>query len=206
MTVNTARTPKRQTYRIRRIRRGTPPENKDNGLTHNERLSLALFFVTGLGAAAGALCCPYVTNEVQAAITASEGGSLWEIFADSFIIAAVYILICFFGGFSSAGRPLAYFLCLFKGMGAGLLSAYIFGEGLMLTDTAAGVLPFEVIGTASVILAARENIRLSEVTAKRTFGKLGGENGQADIMLYLKKFGVIMLTAAAAAMVDALLS
>ena len=206
MTVNTARTPKRQTYRIRRIRRSVPPQSGSKGLSHNERISLALFCITGLGAAAGALCLPYVTSEVQEALSAANSGSLWESFADSLLIVSAYILICFFGGFSSAGRPLAYFLCLFKGMGAGLLSAYILGEGLILTETAAGVLPFEVIGTASVILAARENIRLSEVTAKRTFGNSSGENGQADIMLYLKKFGVIMLTSAAAALIDALLS
>ena len=122
------------------------------------------------------------------------------------MLLMVYIILFFFGGLSSVGKPIAYLLCVFKGMGAGFLSACLFSAGVGSIDAAATaeILPFEAMSLAVVILAARENIRLSHITAKRTFAQAEGSG--ADISLYLKKFGVIIAAAAAVSAIDGLMS
>lgn len=128
-------------------------------------------------------------------------------FLDSFAAAELYVLLCFLAGFSSMGAPVGYLLCLFKGMGAGYLSACMMPSGILGTNiqAAAAILPFEVMSTAVVILAARENIRMSALTSKRTFGSAEND-GMDNLRLYLAKFALITLAAAGISAADAIAS
>lgn len=210
MIMTTANVRKKRRYRIARVSTVTVPAEIPR---RNNTLYMLLTFLTAAGVLSGAYGC-YAggAGNIPDMITAHGGDGFVGTFADSFLLMAAYILICFFGGFSSAGKPAAYLLCIFRGTGAGFLSACLFSQGFSGMDMEAvlDILPFEAMSVAIVIFAARENIRLSDLTEKRTFGgadkavEAGDDHG--DLPLYLKKFAVITAAAAGAAAIDGLIS
>lgn len=197
MTVNTQ---KRRRYRIRRVSRPAPQRE----ISPAKRIYLLLTAVSASGVLIGALSGIYHGNAV---INIPAGFA--DAFIGSFAAVMLYILLLFLGGTSPAGAFCGYFLCLFKGMGAGFLSAAVFRNGAFSADLreVINVLPFEAVSMAAVIFAARENIRMSRLISDRFF--LPTENrgeGKDCFGLYIMKFGVITLLAAAAALADGLMA
>lgn len=197
MTVNTQ---KRRRYRIRRVSRPAPQKE----MSPAKRIYLLLTAVSASGVLIGALSGIYHGNAV---ISIPAGFA--DAFIGSFAAVMLYILLLFLGGTSPAGAFCGYFLCLFKGMGAGFLSAAVLRNGAFSADLreVINVLPFEAVSMAAVIFAARENIRMSRLISDRFF--LPTENrgeGKDCFGLYIMKFGVITLLAAAAALADGLMA
>lgn len=197
MTVNTQ---KRRRYRIRRVSRPAPQRE----ISPAKRIYLLLTAVSASGVFIGALSGIYHGNAV---ISIPAGFA--DAFIGSFAAAMLYILLLFLGGTSPAGTFCGYFLCLFKGMGAGFLSAAVLRNGAFSADLreVINVLPFEAVSMAAVIFAARENIRMSRLISDSFF--LPDENrgeGKDCFGLYIMKFGVITLLAAAAALADGLMA
>lgn len=197
MTVNTQ---KRRRYRIRRVSRPAPQRE----ISPAKRIYLLLTAVSASGVLIGALSGIYHGNAV---ISIPAGFA--DAFIGSFAAVILYILLLFLGGTSPAGAFCGYFLCLFKGMGAGFLSAAVLRNGAFSADLreVINVLPFEAVSMAAVIFAARENIRMSRLISDRFF--LPTENrgeGKDCFGLYIMKFGVITLLAAAAALADGLMA
>lgn len=197
MTVNTQ---KRRRYRIRRVSRPAPQRE----ISPAKRIYLLLTAISASGVLIGALSGIYHGNAV---ISIPAGFA--DAFIGSFAAVMLYILLLFLGGTSPAGAFCGYFLCLFKGMGAGFLSAAVFRNGAFSADLreVINVLPFEAVSMAAVIFAARENIRMSRLISDRFF--LPTENrgeGKDCFGLYIMKFGVITFLAAAAALADGLMA
>lgn len=197
MTVNTQ---KRRRYRIRRVSRPAPQRE----ISPAKRIYLLLTAVSASGVLIGALSGIYHGNAV---ISIPAGFA--DAFIGSFAAVMLYILLLFLGGTSPAGAFCGYFLCLFKGMGAGFLSATVLRNGAFSADLreVINVLPFEAVSMAAVIFAARENIRMSRLISDRFF--LPTENrgeGKDCFGLYIMKFGVITFLAAAAALADGLMA
>lgn len=197
MTVNTQ---KRRRYRIRRVSRPAPQRE----ISPAKRIYLLLTAVSASGVLIGALSGIYHDNAV---ISIPAGFA--DAFIGSFAAVMLYILLLFLGGTSPAGAFCGYFLCLFKGMGAGFLSAAVLRNSAFSADLreVINVLPFEAVSMAAVIFAARENIRMSRLISDRFF--LPTENrgeGKDCFGLYIMKFGVITLLAAAAALADGLMA
>lgn len=230
MTVNVRR---KRRYTI--LSRQTAPSGRRAVGVVVKRDGLSLYtllsIVTLAGVLAGAFCGSGLRGPLASEVMTHGAGVIDKgfsgVFLDSLAILAVYTGLCFFGGLSSAGAPLGYILCFFKGLAAGTLCACIFSGGTANAPlgAAADILPFEAMSIALLIFSARENIRMSEITRKRTFlgfsekdgargngargngargnGARGnGARGGADLGLYLKKFAVISLAAVAAAAVD----
>ena len=197
MTVNTQ---KRRRYRIRRVSRPAPQRE----ISPAKRIYLLLTAISASGVLIGALSGIYHGNAV---ISIPAGFA--DAFIGSFAAVMLYILLLFLGGTSPAGAFCGYFLCLFKGMGAGFLSAAVLRNGAFSADLreVINVLPFEAVSMAAVIFAARENIRMSRLISDSFF--LPTENrgeGKDCFGLYIMKFGVITLLAAAAALADGLMA
>lgn len=197
MTVNTQ---KRRRYRIRRVSRPAPQRE----ISPAKRIYLLLTAISASGVLIGALSGIYHGNAV---ISIPAGFA--DAFIGSFAAVMLYILLLFLGGTSPAGAFCGYFLCLFKGMGAGFLSAAVLRNGAFSADLreVINVLPFEAVSMAAVIFAARENIRMSRLISDRFF--LPTENrgeGKDCFGLYIMKFGVITFLAAAAALADGLMA
>lgn len=198
MTVNVQ---KRRRYRVKRV---SHPSSRSS-LSPAKRIYLLLTAISAAGVFIGA--SSGINSELPFELRAENS------FVDSFVgsLAAVmlYVVICFFAGTSSAGSLFGYLLCLFKGMGAGFLSAEIFryGSASVNVSDALNVLPFEAASIAAVIFAARENIRMSHLISEKAFGKSsGGGEGTDCLRLYLMKFGVITLLAVGAALMDGLMT
>ena len=198
MTVNVQ---KRRSYRVKRVSRPVPR----SGLSPAKRIYLLLTAISAAGVFIGA--CSVINSETVFEIRI--GSSFADSFVGSLAAVMIYVAACFFAGTSSAGTFCGYLLCLFKGMGAGFLSAEIFRSGLTSVDLseALNVLPFEAVSTAAVIFAARENIRMSRLISEKAFGKSSGGGDSTDCLrLYLMKFGVITLLAVGAAFIDGLMA
>lgn len=198
MTVNVQ---KRRSFRIRRVSRTTPK----NVIPPAKRLYFLLTAISAAGVLIGA--CSRSASALPYEIRTSCSFS--DSFIGSFAAVMVYILVCFLGGTSSAGAAGGYLMCIFKGMGAGFLSAEIFRGGAASVNiiTALNVLPFEAVSMAAVIFAARENIRMSRHISEKACGKEGGEGDSSDCLrLYLMKFGVITFFAAGGALTDGVMS
>lgn len=197
MTVNTQ---KRRRYRIRRVSRPAPQRE----ISPAKRIYLLLTAISASGVLIGALSGIYHGNAVI-----SIPADFADAFIGSFAAVMLYILLLFLGGTSPAGAFCGYFLCLFKGMGAGFLSAAVLRNGAFSADLreVINVLPFEAVSMAAVIFAARENIRMSRLISDSFF--VSAENrgeGKDCFGLYIMKFGVITLLAAAAALADGLMA
>lgn len=188
MTVNV----RKRRYRVRRVTRELPAENTSRG----SRLYMLLTAVAAAGVFIGAYT--YSGGDINAE------GAFDSSFANSLCSVGIYVLLCFFCGLSAFGQPAGYALCLFKGLGAGYLAAYAMKSGSM--GTALNILPFEAVSIVTVILGARENIRMSSLISRRTFGTDGGASDEGSLRLYLAKFALIMLTGIAAAAADALMA
>lgn len=198
MTVNVQ---KRRSYRVKRVSRPAPR----SGISPAKRIYSLLTAISAAGVFIGA--CSVINSDIPFELRAESG--FYDSFLGSLAAVMLYVLVCFFAGMSSAGSVCGYLLCLFKGMGAGFLSAEIFRCGLSSVDlrAALNVLPFEAVSTAAVILAARENIRMSRFVSEMAFGNrnIGGDSTDC-LRLYLMKFGVITLLAVGAALTDGLMA
>lgn len=197
MTVNTQ---KRRRYRIRRVSRPAPQRE----ISPAKRIYLLLTAISASGVLIGALSGIYHGNAV---ISIPAGFA--DAFIGSFAAVMLYILLLFLGGTSPAGAFCGYFLCLFKGMGAGFLSAAVLRNGAFSADLreVINVLPFEAVSMAAVIFAARENIRMSRLISDSFFVPTENRGEGKDCFgLYIMKFGVITLLAAAAALADGLMA
>ena len=196
----TAYIQKRRRFRVRRVSRPAP----HGGISPARRIYLLLTAVAASGVFIGAYSrfCSDIPLEIG---TVGFADSLFG----SLVSVMLYVAICFFSGLSPAGSVCGYLLCLFKGMGAGYLSADILGKGIPSADICAvlNVLPFEAVSMAAVIFAARENIRMSRLIFRRAFGDSdGGEDRDSSLRLYLMKFGIISLLAGGAAVVDGVMA
>lgn len=194
MTVNVH---KRHSYMIKRVSRPAPRQN----ISPAKRIYMLLTAISAAGVFIGARSA--VNSDIPFDLRAE--GSFSDSFTGSLAAVMLYVLVCFLAGTSSSGSVCGYLLCLFKGMGAGFLSAEIFRRGLasVSISEALNVLPFEAVSTAAVIFAARENIRMSRFISEKAFGKSETSADSTDCLrLYLMKFGVITLLAVGAAFVD----
>ena len=128
-------------------------------------------------------------------------------FVTSLCSVGIYVLLFFFGGLSAAGQPMGYILCFFKGLGTGYLAAYA-ACAMKSGDVCAAlnILPFEAVSMVTVILGARENIRMSSYISGRSFGASGAASDEGSLRLYLAKFALILLTGIAAAAVRGLMA
>jgi len=192
MTVNVQ---KRKRCRIRRSFKPAVPLKSD-------RLYLLSTVCVAAGMLAGAYSAAYSGEQM---IT---GGSFTDCFFGSLASVMLYILLFFFGGLSSVGAVAAVLLCIFKGMGAGFIAYGVFGTGIWAADMAEllNFLPFEAMSITAVIFAARENIRMSGLVSRRSFGGDKSASSEDALRLYIMKFCIIALFAAFAAVIDGLMA
>lgn len=194
MTVNPV---KKRRYKIRRVYSAPSPVQRE--MSPARKLYILLTVICMAGAVTGAYSFSVFPCDSSELIPMGKGFT--AVFVDSLAAVLAYVLICFFSGLSAAGQPVGYILCAVKGMAAGYLSACAVSSGNLAVIL--DILPFQAVCTVTVILAARENIRLSGYISDRSFGS-GGGNGDSSLGLYMSKFGIICLTALGAAAVDSI--
>ncbi|MGN0641730.1 MAG: hypothetical protein ACI4JJ_01170 [Huintestinicola sp.] len=207
MTANVQRRSGRY-YRINRdIRR--PSAERSSG--RNGRLYGLLLCCAAVGIFAGAYSCSYFAESekmgqlVESYILSRSQSGFIENFCGSLVQIMLFSFVCFLCGLSAWGSAAGYLIILFRGLGAGMVSAAAIG--LTVGSGSGAYVPlilFQALALTVILLSARESVRMSSVLAARMFGSDNSatENKQADLRLYLLKFAVISLLGLAVAAAD----
>ncbi len=128
-------------------------------------------------------------------------------FFNSFSSSMLLLFAAFLLGFCAVGQPGSFFIPLFRGLGLGLSTAYLYAQrgwqGALFTLIL--ILPTAAISTFALLLASKESIRFSN----RMFKMLLPDRFESDIdgdtlRLYLLRFFVLMGLIALSALVDTL--
>lgn len=175
----TAYAPHKHTYRIRRIlRREEHIPERTGSIRISPMVSAAAGIITG------SLCSAFASDMPNI-----EPCSFISSFTDSLAVLSVYMLICFFCGFSAAGEIPVYLACIFKGMGAGMISGGIFRSGMLFSLPCICLLACEITGMTAVVLGAEESVKMSEYIRKKAFGSDTMEEHEPGN--YLKKYAAL---------------
>ena len=130
-----------------------------------------------------------IENEIQA----GAGQPIWKKFLSTLGTETLYMLIALVSGLCGAGEPLLWALPLVKGMGVGLIAAYLYKTYTingMLYFSAVYLLP-SVIAAASFLFCCNESILM---TRDLTRILLKNENAGADgelLRLYFLRYTVL---------------
>jgi len=131
-----------------------------------------------------------------------------SVFSASFASSFLFILFCFLCGLSMWGMFMIPAVLFFRGFGLGLTSGYLYaaygGNGILFN--LAVILPGAFICCLAILLAAREGTRFSRRIASCGTSSQSGAISQANIKIYLLRFGAILGIAFLAALIDLLLS
>lgn len=134
----------------------------------------------------------------QASIQSRAEG-IGNVFIASFASAFLFVLVCFLFGLTLWGFLFSPFVLLFRGLGLGVTSGYLYAvyqlKGVLFYCVA--VLPGALVCAIALILASREAMRTSRTLS---------QGGHWNVKLYFIRFGGVLILAAGAAMADAVLS
>jgi len=129
-----------------------------------------------------------------------------SVFISSAASSFLFVFACFLFGLSLWGSFLIPVIPLIRGFGFGLISGYLYAfyglKGVLFQLLV--ILPGAYICILGILHAATEGSRFSRSLANQFFSKKGRESEPLPFVGYLTRFGLFLLIAAAAAVVDAL--
>lgn len=131
--------------------------------------------------------------------------TFWETLVNSFLGAFLLLTACFWLGFSAAAQPIELLVPAFRGLGAGVSLAGMYGSfGLAgVGMSAVLIIPGAVLSAFALIIAAREALELSGRVFSAVFGR--SSSGESiDLRLYITKFAILFIILTAASLADSL--
>lgn len=134
------------------------------------------------------------------------GNTLYQVFKNTFISLAVFIMTAFFSGLSAFGQPVGTAMLIYRGFGIGAsVSAEYISKGLhALPSVAVLILPECTAVMVISVLAVREIIRSSNsIFLHLTADSSHEEN---DFRLYCLKFSVLIAISAVISVLTAILN
>ena len=127
---------------------------------------------------------------------------------NSFSTSASLLLICFFLGFSAISQPVEITIPIFRGLGLGASIAYIYVtygiKGFLISLLL--IIPNAVISSISIIIAARESIKMSNMFTFFAISNSCENNMKSCIKLYLLKFVILFVIIGLSSVIDSLLA
>lgn len=127
---------------------------------------------------------------------------------NSFSTSASLLLICFFLGFSAISQPVEITIPIFRGLGLGASIAYIYVtygiKGFLISLLL--IIPNAVISSISIIIAARESIKMSNMFTFFAISNNCENNMKSCIKLYLLKFVILFVIIGLSSVIDSLLA
>lgn len=205
----------RKRRRARIISTGLRTGPKRTGVLQKRPKLMLLTGVMLCGLLLGALALRYADASQQTILSSIFDNELhsdaaepiWKNFLYSFATQALYLLIAFIAGLCLAGEPVLWLLPLLKGMGTGLISAYLYktyAVNGMLYFSAVLLVP-SVLFAASFLLCCNESILmtrdLNRMVLKNEHTAAGGEM----LRLYFLRYAVLLLSLVFAAALGAVL-
>ncbi|MGX8711895.1 stage II sporulation protein M [Clostridium sp. KNHs216] len=131
-----------------------------------------------------------------------------SIFSASFASSFIFILACFLCGLSVWGMFIIPAVLFFRGFGLGLTSGYLYAAyGFMgVLFNLVVILPGAFVCCLAILLAAREGTRFSRMIASCSVVSQRGTISPPKMKPYLLNFGVILMVAFLAAVIDVIFS
>ena len=149
-----------------------------------------------------------IENEIQT----GAGQPIWKKFLSTLGTETLYMLIALVSGLCVAGEPLLWALPLVKGMGVGLIAAYLYKTYTingMLYFSAVYLLP-SVIAAASFLFCCNESIlmtrELNRILLKNENAGADGEMLRLYFLRYTVLFASFVFSAALGAVLAAFFS
>lgn len=131
--------------------------------------------------------------------------TFWETLVNSFSGAFLVLTACFWLGFSAAAQPIELLVPVFRGLGAGVSLAGMYGSfGLAgVGMSAVLIIPGAVLSAFALIIAAREALEMSGKMFSSVFGRTA--SGEAiDFRLYVTKFVILFIILTVSSLADSL--
>lgn len=130
-----------------------------------------------------------------------------SVFLSTLFSGCVFFLILFLNGFSGIGQPVSFFTVFFNGVGFGTAIGHIYlNEGIKgILFSLLLLLPSFIISGFSVILSARESLRLSNKIFLSLL-KGGEEIFEKALSKYIKRFLIIFLLIVFSAIISGITS
>ncbi|MCM1023501.1 MAG: hypothetical protein NC395_05515 [Prevotella sp.] len=131
--------------------------------------------------------------------------TFWETLVNSFSGAFLLLTACFWLGFSAAAQPLELLVPVFRGLGAGVSLAGMYGSfGLAgVGMSAVLIIPGAVLSAFALIIAAREALEMSGRIFSAVFGR-SASGGEIDLRLYITKFAILFVILTVSSLADSL--
>lgn len=142
-------------------------------------------------------------NELQTA----QGAPLWKNFVYTLATQALYLLVALVVGLCLAGEPLLWLLPLIKGMGTGLIAAYLYktyAVSGMLYFAAVLLVP-SVLFAASFLFCCNESILMTRDLNRQLIKQEHTGAGGEMLRLYFLRYAVLLFTLLFAAALGTLL-
>ena len=180
------------------------------------KLSLFLLLLFFLGMVYGAIVVSAGSTELIDTLSFMTSGfiekraeqSLLTTFLGSVSSNGMLLIVLFFLGFGAIFQPAEGFIPIFRGLGLGLSMGYLYsyyglkGVGFCCLL----ILPHAFISTLTLILAARESIKLSNLFFGCIRRRPEEAIGAKAIKLYTMKYLIFLVFVLAAAIVDCLMT
>lgn len=137
-----------------------------------------------------------------------NGGTLSEIFRNTFVSSLIFIAAAFLSGLFAFGQPLGVALIISKGIEIGLSAAMMYSAKGISALPAVFLLNVPKAAALSVvmILAVREVIRNSMSILHSLMSEREYDSEQADLKLYCIKFIVLIVIIFIISVADSLLN
>lgn len=187
-----------------------------NELTKTESRRLCLFLLNAvvvmgiaIGAAITVMHKGHATESIwlhQFIAPIYSGNTILDVFKNTFLSSAFYMLAVFLLGFLSCGQPVGIALLIYRGVGIGVSVSqmYIFYGINSLPAVLVLTLPKSLVLAFIASLGVREMLKISSIQFEFLFkDKLPEEKMQKTVKLYCIKFLVLILSVLLVSVIDA---
>ncbi|MDE5584301.1 MAG: hypothetical protein K2J08_11445 [Ruminococcus sp.] len=136
------------------------------------------------------------------------GNTLYQVFKNTFLSLAVFIIVAFFMGISASGQPVGVAMLIYRGFGIGAsVSAEYLGKGAnALPSVAVLMLPECMTAVIISVLAVREIFRSANSLFVYLIQGSPHNNNENNFRLYCLKFSVLIAISAVISVITAILN
>lgn len=129
--------------------------------------------------------------------------SFFQTFINSFTVCLIFLIIVFIAGLCAVGAPIIAAVPLFRGIGLGVISGYLYtnyslsGAGFCMTV----IFPSAIISTATLLFGCNESFIMSYEIYNIISGKIPNKHGNL-FKKYSLRFSILLIIMFISAIID----
>ncbi len=176
-------------------------------------VTLVSLFLSGM--IIGAITVKHTDNEINTRLVVMfsdytilrNSQSVFQTFINSFTVCLIFLAIVFAAGLCAVGVPIIAIVPLFRGIGLGVISGYLYST-YSLSGAAycmAIIFPSAVISTAALLFGCNEGFVMSYEIFNIISGKVPNQHGNI-FKKYSLRFFILIIIMFIAAIVDTIMT